>query len=155
MKRATFTVLFYLKRTKNKKDGTTSIYARITVNSQRAEFGLQKSIYEKDWNNDKGCMRGYSRAAKQFNSSLDMVKNRLYSHKLEIEELGNEITASNLKEAYLGITKSKKTILEVFGEHSEICKSYKANIRLSQYHKQLPSFFLKISISSFAERKVP
>ena len=44
MKRATFTVLFYIKRTKKMKDGTCPIYARITVNNQRSEFAMHKSI---------------------------------------------------------------------------------------------------------------
>ena len=123
MKRATFTVLFYIKRTKKKKDGTSPIYARITVNSQRAEFTLHKSIYERDWNNDKGCFRGYSKDAKQFNSSLDMIKNKLYNHKVEIESSGKELTAPSLKDAYLGISENKKTILEVFKEHNVRCKS--------------------------------
>lgn len=57
MKRATFTVLLYIKRPKKLKDGTSPIYARITVNSQRAEFALHKTIYEIDWKNEKGCVR--------------------------------------------------------------------------------------------------
>jgi len=57
MKRATFTVLFYIKRTKKLKDGTAPIYARITVNGLRAEFALQKSIDEDQWNKEKGCVR--------------------------------------------------------------------------------------------------
>lgn len=123
MKRATFTVLFYIKRTKKMKDGTSPIYARITVNRQRSEFALQKSINEKDWNKHKGCVRGYSKTAKQLNLSLDIVKSKLYRHKMEIESLGKEVTASNLKEAHLGILKNKKTILEVFREHNERCKN--------------------------------
>jgi site-specific recombinase XerD len=123
MKRATFTVLFYIKRTKKKKDGTSPIYARITVKSQRAEFTLHKSIYVKDWNNDKGCFRGYSKDAKQFNSSLDLIKNKLYNHKVEIEASEKELTAFSLKDAYLGISENKKTILEIFNDHNERCKS--------------------------------
>jgi hypothetical protein len=113
-KKATFTVLFYIKRTKKKKDGSSPIYTRITVNSQRAEFTLHKSINEIDWNNDKGCFRGYSKAAKQFNSSLDMIKSKLYNRKIEIESTGKEVTALGLKDAHLGISKNRKSILEIF-----------------------------------------
>jgi site-specific recombinase XerD len=122
MKRATFTVLFYIKRTKKKKDGTVSIFARLTVNGLRAEFALQKSIDEHQWNPEKGCVRGSNSDARKFNLSLDLVKNKLYGHKLEIEEEGKEVTAAGLKNAYLGIEDDSKTILGVFNEHNERCK---------------------------------
>lgn len=123
MKRATFTVLFYIKRTKKRKDGTTPIYARLTVNGLRAEFSLQKSIDEDQWNKEKGCVKGYTADARKFNLSLDLVKNKLYGHKLEIEEDGKELTAVLLKNAYLGIEENPKTILGVFKEHNEWFKS--------------------------------
>lgn len=59
MKRAAFTVLFYIKRTKKKKDGTAPVYVRLTVNRLRAEFALQKSIDENQWNKEKGCVNAY------------------------------------------------------------------------------------------------
>ena len=123
MKRATFTVLFYIKRTKKLKDGTSPIYARITVNSQRAEFGLQQSIPEDQWNKEKGCVRGYSKTAKLLNSSFDVVKRRLHDIKMEHEELGKKVSAISLKNFYLGIENGDRTILEIFREHNERCKS--------------------------------
>ena len=123
MKRATFTVLLYIKRTKKLKDGTAPIYARLTVNGLRAEFALQKSIDEDQWNKERGCVKGMKADARKFNLSLDLVKNKLYGHKLEIEEDGNELTALALKNAYLGIEEKPRTILKVFSEHNEWLKS--------------------------------
>ena len=123
MKRATFTVLFYIKRTKKLKDGTSPIYARLTVNGLRSEFALQKSIDENLWNKDKGCIKGSSAEAKRFNTSLDLVKTKLYQHKSEIKEDGKELTALALKNAYLGIEEDPKTILSVFQEHNDWLKS--------------------------------
>ena len=122
MKRATFTVLFYIKRTKKKKDGTVPIFARLTVNGLRSEFALQKSINENQWNKENGCVRGSNIDSRKFNASLDLVKNKLYGHKLELEEEGKEVTAVGLKNAYLGIDEKAKTILGIFNEHNERCK---------------------------------
>lgn len=122
MKRATFTVLFYIKRTKKKRDGTSPVFARLTVNGLRAEFSLQKSIKEDQWNKEKGCVMGSNVDARKFNLSLDLVKNRLYGHKLELEEDGKKVTAETLKNAYLGIEEDPKTILGVFNEHNDRCK---------------------------------
>ena len=123
MTRATHTILFYIKKTKVLKDGTVPIYARITVNRQRSEFGLQRSIEKSQWDSNRGYAKGYSKSAKNLNSYIDFVKNELYSHKREMEEYGKRITAVTLKNTYLGIDEDNKTILEVFKEHNDRCKS--------------------------------
>ena len=64
MKRATFNILFFVKRTKARKNGKLPIYARITVNGQRAEFVTQKEVFEHEWNNTKGCVKGHSNYAR-------------------------------------------------------------------------------------------
>ncbi len=54
---------------------------------------------------------------------MDLVKNKLYGYKLEFEEKGLEVTASALRNSYLGIEENPRTILLVFREHNERCKS--------------------------------
>ena len=123
MKRATFNVLFYIKRTKNLRDGTSPIYARITVNGNRAEFGLQRSIDSSEWDKRRGYANGHSKKAKQLNGYIDFVKGKLHQHRIELEERGKQFTAILLKNTYLGIDDEDKTILEVFKEHNKRCKS--------------------------------
>ncbi|MFA6923860.1 MAG: site-specific integrase [Bacteroidales bacterium] len=122
MKRATFTVLFYIKRTKTLKNGTAPILARITVNRQRAEFSLQKSIEAENWDNHKGCIKGFTKQSRDLNSYLDFVKMKLFEHKREIEEQNKILTATELKNSYLGIEEKTRTILQVFAEHNEKCR---------------------------------
>jgi len=122
MTRATFTILFFIKRTKVLKDGTIPIYVRITVNRQRAEFGLQKSIEESQWHSEKGYAIGASKSARELNSYLDFVKSKMLIKKREMEEEGKLITALTLRNNYLGIEDSGKTILEIFREHNERCE---------------------------------
>jgi len=121
MTRATFTILFFIKRTKVLKDGTMPIYVRITVNKQRAEFGLQKSIEEDQWHSEKGYAIGASKPARELNSYLDFVKSKMLIKKREMEEVGRIITALTLRNHYRGIEDSGKTILEVFSDHNEKC----------------------------------
>lgn len=122
MTRATYTVLFYIKRTKELKDGTVPIYARITVNKQRAEFGLQKSIKAEEWDQGRGCALGFSKNSREINSHLDLVKAELLLKKREMDEKGKQISAHSLKNSYLGIETDTRTILTVFREHNEKCK---------------------------------
>lgn len=122
MRRTSFAVLFYVKRTKVLQDGTVPIYARITVNGQRAEFGLQRSIEEKQWNNKRGCAIGITKYARDINSYLDVVKANLLYEKREMEERGKRISAFELKNGYLGIESEGRSILQVFREHNGKCK---------------------------------
>jgi len=122
MTRTTFTVLFFIKRTKALKDGTVPIFARVTVNGQRTEFGLQRSIEENQWHAEKGYAKGTSKNAREINSYLDFVKSKMLVTKRELEETGKPITALTLKNQYLGIEDSGKTILQIYREHNERCK---------------------------------
>jgi len=122
MNRATYSVLFYIKRTKILKDGKVPIFARITVNGQRTEFGLQKSIELNQWDNHKCCAKGFTKQAKDLNNHLELVKNKLFLHKHELEEQNKVITAVELKNCLLGLDNDNKTILQIFQEHNEKCK---------------------------------
>ncbi len=123
MTRATFNVLFYIKRTKKLRDGTSPIYARISVNGKRAEFALQRSIEINEWDNRRGYASGHSKRSRQLNSYIDFVKGKLHQHRIYLEERGKQLTAPLLKNAYLGIDKDEKSILSVFRDHNERCKS--------------------------------
>lgn len=122
MKRATCKVLFYIKRTKTLKDGTAPVFGRLTVNGQRAEFGLQKSIYDEMWDHTNGKALGQTRVAKEFNSYLDFVRSKVLFKKRELEESNIDITAYVLRDYYLGIDSSDKTILMIFKEHNDKCE---------------------------------
>ena len=122
MTRTTFTVLFFIKRTKALKDGMVPIFARVTVNGQRTEFGLQRSIEENQWHAERGYAKGTSKDARELNSYLDFVKSKMLVTKRELEESGKPTTAIILKNQYLGIEDSSKTILQIFREHNERCE---------------------------------
>jgi len=122
MTRATFTFLFYIKRTKVLKDGTVPIYARITVNNQRAEFGMQRSVAEDQWHAEKGYVLGTTKEVREINSYLDFVKSNMLLKKREMEEKGKPITPLSPRNYYLGIEDSEKTILEIFRDHNEKCE---------------------------------
>ncbi len=123
MQRATFKVLFYVKHTKQLKDGSLPIFARITVNKSRLEFGLQRSVGMGHWDSAKGMAKGKTKQIVELNAYLETVKINLFIKKRELEETGDEVTTDSLKRAYLGLDENRKTILELFREHNKKCKS--------------------------------
>ncbi len=103
MKRATFNVLFYLKIGRKMKDGTYPIYARITIRGKRVEFSLHHNILEKNWNPDKGRVRGFTPEVNKINNSLEFSRSKIYGYKLELEQQGIVVTPTSIKNKYQGI----------------------------------------------------
>ena len=58
MRRDSFNVLFFIKKTKLLKNGEASVCMRITVNGARVETNIRKSIEPVSWNQAKECARG-------------------------------------------------------------------------------------------------
>ncbi|MFA6924393.1 MAG: site-specific integrase [Bacteroidales bacterium] len=122
MKKPTFNVLFFVKRTRTLKNGALPIYARITISGQRAEFVIQKDVVEDIWDNNHSCAKGTSKQARDINDYLELIKLKLREHKIKMEEHNELLTAHGLRNNYLGINNNNKTILEIFKEHNEKCK---------------------------------
>ncbi|HNW97982.1 MAG TPA: site-specific integrase [Bacteroidales bacterium] len=123
MKRPTFSILFFVKRSRALKNGALPIYARITINGKRAEFVIQKNVDECLWDNDKSCAKGNSKQSKEINDYLDYVKAKILFDKIYMEEHNEALTAFSLRDKYMGIDSKSKTILEIFKEHNEKCKN--------------------------------
>lgn len=119
MKRATFTVMYYINRGKCRKDGLAPIIGRITVNKERAEFAIGRHVEPQEWDSHKGRVSSNTKTAKEINSYLIFVRSNLLLKKRELEEDGKQITALTLKKSHLGIETEIKTILQIFKEHNE------------------------------------
>jgi site-specific recombinase XerD len=123
MKRATFNVQFYVKRTKLKRNGNVPLYARIIINGQREEFSIQRDIPEKEWDPAMSRMRGISQRSKIINEYLNHISHQLTEIKIQMEQQKEVITALSVKRKYMGVDTESKTILQIFKEHNENCKA--------------------------------
>ena len=54
MNRTTFSILFFIKKSKLNKKQEAPIYLRITVNGERAETSIKRRIDPAKWNPSKG-----------------------------------------------------------------------------------------------------
>ena len=115
----TFSLLFYIRTTKTKSDGTIPIYVRITINGKRAEFSTKRTIEPTKWNNAKGRAKGSNEQIKALNKYLDTIQAKVYDKQQELMQKNKSITAVTLKNAYLDITYDKKTLLGVFESHNK------------------------------------
>ena len=122
MKKKTFAILFYVKRTKLLRNGEAPIFMRITVDAVRAEMGIQRSINLSDWIEKKTCAKPTNVKNRELNHYLEHVRYRLYEIQKELEDENKTVTAELLKNRYMGINETNVTFVQLYMEHNQKLK---------------------------------
>lgn len=125
MKRDSFRVLFFLKKTRLLKNGEASVCMRITVNGTRVENNIRKSIDPALWSQAKETARGKSRRACDLNSYIEEARIKLYQIFCELELQNRPVTAHLLQELFFGQEKPEevRTLLGTMQEHNDQCRA--------------------------------
>ena len=108
--KSTFSVIYYLKRQVVKKDGTVPVMGRITVDGSQTQFSCKLTIDPKLWDTKGGRVTGRSTAALETNRMLDKMRVRINKHYQEIMERDNFVTAEKVKNAFLGLPNTQRTV---------------------------------------------
>lgn len=108
MKRSSFNVLFFLKKTKLLKNGEASVCMRITVDGTRVENNIRKSIDPSLWSQAKESARGKSRKSCDLNAYIENARIKLHQIFCELEEQNQPVTARLLQEIFSDRTKNRK-----------------------------------------------
>jgi integrase len=121
MTRSSFSVLFFIRESKARKNGNAPIETMITVNGERASFSTGKSVQIDKWDKAKQQVKGKDDEARSLNLFLQAVKNKLYEKETELMERGFVVTAELLRDAYFDKVEAlkEKTLLSVLREHNE------------------------------------
>lgn len=119
MDRNYFSILFFIKKSKLLKNGEAPICLRITINGQRAEVQIKRSIEVSLWNSNKECAIGKERKHQELNHYLETVRTKVLRIHRELEQDGKPITAEILKRHFYGESDTPKMLLEVFREHNK------------------------------------
>ena len=127
MKKKTFAILFYVKRTKLLRNGEAPIFVRITVDALRAEMSIQRSINLSEWIEKKCCAKSTSPKNRELNHYLEHIRHRLYEIQKELEDENKVVTAELLKNRYMGVNEANVPLLPIA---RQILDKYK-NIPLS------------------------
>ena len=125
MKRDSFRVLFFLKKTRLLKNGEASVCMRITVNGTRVENNIRKSIDPALWSQAKETARGKSRRACDLNTYIEEARIKLYQIFFELEHQNRPVTAHLLQELFFGQEKPEevRTLLGTMQEHNNQCRA--------------------------------
>jgi len=121
MVRSSFAILFFIRESRVRKDGTASIEIVLTVNGERCAFSTGKRVKSCNWDKAKQQVKGKDEEAQSLNNYLKTIKAKLYQKEAELLDRGFIITAELLRDAYFDKVESlkEKSLFEVFAEHNK------------------------------------
>ena len=121
MVRSSFSILFFIRESKARRNGSVTIEAMITVNGERNSFSTGKQIAIEKWDKTKQQVKGKDQETQNLNNYLKAIKAKLYQKEAELLERGFIITAQILYDAYFDKVESLKerSLFEVFEEHNQ------------------------------------
>ena len=125
MERRTFSLVFFIRRTKLRKNLEAPVLMRITVNGERTDVSIQRTILPEHWNSERGSAKANARFGKELNQFLEQIRLQVYQSHQELLSRNLPVTASALKSAYLnGIGEEEShNLLDLYREHNANLKS--------------------------------
>lgn len=114
-------VYFSLRESKQNKNGESPIEISISASGERVYFSSGKYVNINDWSKNKQMVKGKSKDAQLINSYLIQARNKIYEKEIELIKNGFIITASLLRDAYLGKieTLNEKTLIGIMTMHND------------------------------------
>jgi len=111
-------ISFWLRKDVRNPNNPATINLRIIIDGDRDGFSLGYQVDPKKFNRKAAEVTGKSTEAIEINKHILYVKGELIRHYNLLKEQGPTITPTMLKNAYLGIDKDKKTLLQVLDFHN-------------------------------------
>lgn len=119
MKKSTFNILFYLKRSGLKANGKMPILGRITINGKAIQFGAKLEVNPKIWDVKSGKAIRRAQDGIEVNGILDSIKATMTKIYRELQERETTITPERVKNIFFGIEIQQQMFLELFKKHNE------------------------------------
>ena len=112
MARSTFKTLFYINRSKQKKNGSCPIMGRITIDGEQVQYSTGKEIAPELWDSHKGRGKGTGEETKEINRYLQSKEEQAKAKYQELVWQRGYITAELLKRELMEEDKPKGFLLE-------------------------------------------
>lgn len=122
-KRSSFSIAFYIRRTRLNKHGESPIQLRITVDHVRADTSVKRTVSPDMWNSARGRANERTVLCRELNMYLDSIRAQIVRIHREMEVDGVQyIIAQMLLDRYLGKDKpARHSLVELFEEHNGRC----------------------------------
>ena len=114
----TFSLLFLLKKRKQKANGTVPLYARITIDGVPKEISCKRSIVPELWDSKMQRLSGRAPEVKSMNSYLKTFEQEIYdAHHMAMKDK-KPVTAAVIKSKVSGTDQTKNMLIPIFKEHN-------------------------------------
>ena len=118
MQKSTFSVNFFIRRTRLGKSGETPIMMRISVDGRYTELSTQRRVLVDQWSQSRCCATGKTAVALEINRHLDNLRSKASeAHQNFLAEDGY-VDPFIIKEFLLGKHRRQRFFFEVFEEHN-------------------------------------
>ncbi|PNE24429.1 recombinase [Tannerella sp. oral taxon 808] len=138
--KSTFSILFYIDRSKPSGEGLCLVRCRISCNGRTASFSTRQQTSPDDWLAKKGRVGPTSAVAQGVNHALSDIEQRLnalYECTLREERY---ITAEYLKEQYLRQDKPRQTFADIYSALCEEKAAHKSKATARGFRDSYKSF---------------
>ncbi len=150
-RRSTFAVLFYINRTKIRKDGMCQLLCKISIDAESEQVGTKVSVNPSLWDSETGRAAGKSHNAIEVNKAIDLLTGKINGHYERIRGNLGFVTAELVKNALKGIAQKPLTLMKLFEEHNdEFKKRVGVDRKKEAYNAYLTSYK---HLSTFLETK--
>ena len=150
-RRSTFAILFYINRTKIRKDGTCQLLCKVSIDAEWEQIGTKASVNPDIWNPETGRADGRSENAVTVNRAIDELTREITNHYNHIKKSLGFVTAELVKNAVKGIGQKPVTLLALFREHNE---EFKKRIGVDRIKETYDSYQRSYKhLSAFVQEK--
>lgn len=116
--KTTFGLIFFINRSKERKNGECPVMLRININGERAALQLKRYLKPEDWDTTRYVMKGRSNEARIFNDYLEAVRVKAHKKYNELLSLTDDVTPQMLRDAILGVNTAKtRTVIDIWQDH--------------------------------------
>lgn len=122
MRKTKISILFFLKKNKTLKSGESPICMRITINKERFEMNIQKSISPQYWNQKKEYCVPCAPDSIELNKYISEIRSNVFHLYDQLSKDGREVTLQILKKDFLKEREvQEKYLIETLHEHNIKC----------------------------------
>lgn len=122
MRKSKFSMSYQLKKARKKADGTIPIYLRVTLNGERCEIAIKRSVKENQCDNKMQMVKGKSEASQIINNYLIELRNQVNRFYNKNFDNHRPVTISDFKEELNGGSSNVHTLIKVFEENNSLIK---------------------------------
>ena len=140
MARSTFKTLFYINRSKEKKNGKCPIMGRITIDGEQVQYSTGKEIAPELWDSRKGRCKGIGEETKEISRYLQTKEEQAKGKYQELVWQRGYITAELLKRELTNIISQIYKIGVLYNEAVKTLNCYHSTATAQRMLRKIETY---------------